>query len=155
MTPSAIIEQAAADGVSLTLSPTGTIKASGNAEAVNRWLTTIRQHKPGIVAALTSGLFDFAAGCDSEMLEERACIIAEGCRMAYSQAVQEARWQAERASAWQTFISNANRILAAPKPQRDLLITIYRSEAIRRYGDRTGTDMALSMESWVRAKGVH
>ena len=37
MTPAAIIKEAAADGVNLALSPTGTIKAAGEQAAVNRW----------------------------------------------------------------------------------------------------------------------
>ena len=52
MTPAAIIRQASADGVNLALSPAGTIKATGDGAAVNRWLPAIREHKPGIVAAL-------------------------------------------------------------------------------------------------------
>ena len=52
MNPSAIIQQAAADGVSLILSPAGTIKATGDGAAVNRWLPVIREHKPGILAEL-------------------------------------------------------------------------------------------------------
>lgn len=52
MTPETIIRQARVDGVTLILSPTGSIKAIGNGEAVNRWLPIIREHKPGIVAEL-------------------------------------------------------------------------------------------------------
>lgn len=52
MTPAAIIKQAAMDGVSLALSPAGTIKASGDSEAVKRWLAAIREHKAEIVEAL-------------------------------------------------------------------------------------------------------
>ena len=52
MTPVAIIEQAAADGVRLALCRAGTIRATGITAAVNRWLPIIREHKPGIVAAL-------------------------------------------------------------------------------------------------------
>jgi hypothetical protein len=70
MTPAAIIQQATADGVSLALSPVGTIKATGARGAVTRWLPLIQEHKPGILATLkeevTSGL---------EALEERAAII--------------------------------------------------------------------------------
>lgn len=54
MTPAAIIEQVAADGVRLALSAGGKIKASGDQGAVSRWLQIIREHKPGIVAALQS-----------------------------------------------------------------------------------------------------
>ena len=52
MTPAAIIKEAMADGVRLALSPAGTIKATGNGDAVERWLPLIREHKPGIVAEL-------------------------------------------------------------------------------------------------------
>ncbi len=52
MTPAAIIKTAATEGVRLALSPTGTIKASGDQAAVSRWIPLIREHKPGIVAEL-------------------------------------------------------------------------------------------------------
>ena len=52
MTPAAIIKGAITDGVRLALSPAGTIKATGDQKAVSRWLPVIREHKPGIVAAL-------------------------------------------------------------------------------------------------------
>lgn len=52
MNPAAIIRDATADGVNLTLSGSGKIKASGNREAVGRWLTLISKHKPGILQAL-------------------------------------------------------------------------------------------------------
>jgi hypothetical protein len=47
-----IIRWAQAEGVRLALSPAGTIKVSGDAAAVNRWLPRIRQHKAEIVEAL-------------------------------------------------------------------------------------------------------
>ena len=62
MTPLAIIKTALADGVTLALSPVGTIKATGKGNAVNRWIPMIRDHKIGIMAAL-------------EAYEERAAII--------------------------------------------------------------------------------
>lgn len=55
MTPAAIIKEAMADGVSLALSPSGTIKAMGDGAAVNRWLPTIREYKAEIVEALKVG----------------------------------------------------------------------------------------------------
>jgi hypothetical protein len=61
MTPAAILKEAKADGVSLTISPAGTIKATGDGAAVNRWLPAIREHKAGIVAALKVGAADTAA----------------------------------------------------------------------------------------------
>jgi hypothetical protein len=52
MTPVDIIRDARAEGVRLELSPAGTIKATGEAAAVNRWLPAIREHKLAIIAAL-------------------------------------------------------------------------------------------------------
>ncbi len=52
MTPAAIIQRARADGVTLMLSPAGSIKAIGGGDAVERWLPIIRNHKPGIMAEL-------------------------------------------------------------------------------------------------------
>lgn len=61
MTPAAIIKEATADGVSLTISPTGTIKATGDGAAVSRWLPAIREHKAAIVEALKVSPGDTAA----------------------------------------------------------------------------------------------
>lgn len=58
MTPATIIQQAQAEGVVLTLSPTGTVRATGTGDAVYRWLPLIREHKPGIVAALQEAVND-------------------------------------------------------------------------------------------------
>lgn len=52
MTPAAIIREAQADGVKLALSPAGTIKATGDGAAVNRWLAVIRERKPEIINVL-------------------------------------------------------------------------------------------------------
>ncbi|MBS0308493.1 MAG: hypothetical protein JSS58_05940 [Proteobacteria bacterium] len=52
MTPAAIIQQAQAGGVRLALSPSGTIKATGDGAAVNRWLEVIREHKTEIIGVL-------------------------------------------------------------------------------------------------------
>ncbi len=58
MTPAAIIRRAQEDGVTLVLSAAGTIKATGNGNAVNRWIPLIREHKPGVVAALQQAAYD-------------------------------------------------------------------------------------------------
>jgi hypothetical protein len=76
MTP-AVIREAAEDGVSLALSPAGTIKATGDQAAVNRWLPVLRAHKPDILAALThrdlSGVSpEFAVRLSAEDLEDIA-----------------------------------------------------------------------------------
>ncbi len=64
MTPAIIVREAQADGVSLTLSRTGTIKATGDGAAVNRWLSVIREHKAEIIEALKVGAGDTApASC--------------------------------------------------------------------------------------------
>jgi hypothetical protein len=47
-----IIEKATADGVSLVLSPTGKIMATGDQLAVDKWLLTIRRNKPDILLEL-------------------------------------------------------------------------------------------------------
>jgi hypothetical protein len=52
MTPMAIIQEAAADGVALTRSPAGTLKVTGAQAAVTRWLPVIRENKPAILVAL-------------------------------------------------------------------------------------------------------
>ena len=60
MTPATIIREAQVDGVRLALSPTGTIKATGDGAAVNRWLAAIREHKAEIIEALKVGAGDTA-----------------------------------------------------------------------------------------------
>lgn len=61
MTPAAIIQGAQSDGVRLALSPAGTIKATGDGTAVNRWLAVIREHKAAIIETLKVGAGDTAA----------------------------------------------------------------------------------------------
>jgi hypothetical protein len=60
MSPATIIREARADGVRLALSPAGTIKATGDGAAVNRWLSVLREHKAEIVQALKIGASDTA-----------------------------------------------------------------------------------------------
>jgi hypothetical protein len=52
MNPTEIIEQATVEGVILALSPAGTITATGDQSAVDRWLPTIRNNKPSILCEL-------------------------------------------------------------------------------------------------------
>lgn len=52
MNTAELIEQAIAEGVILALSPTGTIKATGDQSAVDKWLPTIRNNKTGILCEL-------------------------------------------------------------------------------------------------------
>ncbi|MBI5936759.1 MAG: hypothetical protein HY850_02815 [Betaproteobacteria bacterium] len=60
MSPAAIIQEARADGVMLSLSSAGTIKATGDGAAVNRWLAVIREHKAEIIDVLKLGAGDTA-----------------------------------------------------------------------------------------------
>ena len=58
MNPATIIIQATADGVSLALSATGAIKATGESAVVNRWLPLIREHKVDIILELQAAAND-------------------------------------------------------------------------------------------------
>lgn len=72
MNPAAIIREATADGVSLALSPAGTIKATGDALAVNRWLPILKAYKPGILSALQEAANDTPILDELENLIRRA-----------------------------------------------------------------------------------
>lgn len=61
MTPATIIREAQSDGVRLALSSTGTIKATGDGAAVNRWLAMIRERKAEIIDVLKVGAGDTAS----------------------------------------------------------------------------------------------
>jgi hypothetical protein len=52
MNTSKLIEQATTEGVTLALSPAGTLTATGDQSAVDRWLPTIRNNKPSILCEL-------------------------------------------------------------------------------------------------------
>lgn len=71
MTPAAIIQQAAVEGVKLAVSPTGTIKATGQQEAVTRWLPVIKEYKPRIVAALQEAANDPMTDSAAETRRQR------------------------------------------------------------------------------------
>jgi len=53
MTPDEIVRAAMEDGVLVTLSPIGTIKAIGEQSAVNRWLSILQENKVDIVLHLS------------------------------------------------------------------------------------------------------
>jgi hypothetical protein len=55
MSPATLIREAQSDGVMLSLSLAGTIKASGDGAAVNRWITVIRERRAEIIEALKAG----------------------------------------------------------------------------------------------------
>ena len=54
MNPAQIINTAEQDGVRLALSAAGTLKASGDEVRIAYWLPVIREHKPEIIAFLSS-----------------------------------------------------------------------------------------------------
>jgi len=53
MNPAEIVQAAKADGVQLSLSPTGAIKAAGEQTAVLRWRSILAEHKAEIIHHLT------------------------------------------------------------------------------------------------------
>ena len=53
MKPAAIINLSAADGVIISLSVLGKLKASGDQTYVEKWLPAIREHKTSIIAFLS------------------------------------------------------------------------------------------------------
>ena len=55
MNPAAIIECAAADGVLLTLSPSGRLSAKGAQSDIDRWFPALRQSKAEIILLLRAG----------------------------------------------------------------------------------------------------
>ena len=63
MTPATVIREAHVDGVILTVSDTGTLKANGDEAAVSRWLPAIREHKAEIIDALKVVASDTATAC--------------------------------------------------------------------------------------------
>lgn len=54
MNPELILEQLAADGIRLSVSDDGILKASGQPEAVSRWLPILRENKHDIMTAIRS-----------------------------------------------------------------------------------------------------
>ena len=54
MTPATLLRDATADGIEFRMLD-GTLKASGEPAALNRWLPIIREHKAAILESLASG----------------------------------------------------------------------------------------------------
>ena len=92
---------------------------------------------------------------DDEALQERVAIMMEGNGWNEAKALQEARWQEDKERCWRGFLSNAKRVLEAPAHQRDTLLTLYQTEAVRRYGQPAGEIMASGLRAWVIARGGH
>jgi hypothetical protein len=78
MTPAMIIQKAQADGVTLALSPSGNIKATGEREAVNRWLRIIREHKNEIMNELrvaSDGAYDALPHAEAKARRQRVLVM--------------------------------------------------------------------------------
>lgn len=56
MTPAAILQKSAADGVIIKLSADGALKATGDQQQVEKWLPAIREHKPEIIKTLSEAV---------------------------------------------------------------------------------------------------
>ena len=54
MTPSTILREAAMDGVILSISAPGKVKAAGSKGQVDKWLPTIREYKISLIALLSA-----------------------------------------------------------------------------------------------------
>lgn len=73
MTPATLLRQLEADGVRLTLTPAGTLKAAGEQSAISRWLPVLRERKTEILTALADLAPDIQDFIDD--IEERAAIM--------------------------------------------------------------------------------
>ena len=155
MTPAAIIRQAGTEGVPWPSRRPGPSRRPATPRPSSDGYRPSARTSPA--SSPSCGLFDFAPPTDpendAEAIEERAAIIAEGCGMGHTQALQEARWQAEREQAWRVFLRNAQRILDASEGARQELVVRYETEAASRYGASVAASMAASMRGWLAARG--
>lgn len=76
MNPAAILEKSAADGVILSLSASGTLKANGDQEKVNKWLPVIRDHKPALIALLAGNSMKAGRAANFAEAEELRQLVA-------------------------------------------------------------------------------
>jgi hypothetical protein len=84
MAIAALLEQAYADGVRLEFSSGETIQATGNAEALRRWMPKFRKHKAAIVKHLwTEDLLEY--------FNERAAILEFSAGLSRAEAEEQAR----------------------------------------------------------------
>ena len=154
MTPATIIERAAADGVRLTLSAPGKLKAIGEQQAVSRWLPIIADNKPNILAVLSTPATAEAIDATAlEFFEERAAIAEFDGGLSREEAEEGAREATERhrRECWERHQRNAERILSLPTwAAREQALDRYRKAAVVQYGEETGATMAKEMTAWIR-----
>lgn len=72
MTPAALLQRTAADGLQITVTPERQIKVSGSQEALTRWMPEISLKKLDLIAALSEPPPDIQDFIDD--LRERAAI---------------------------------------------------------------------------------
>jgi hypothetical protein len=120
----------------------------------------IRSHKAELLAVLAEPeIFAFTPpgnpDNDDEALRERVAIMEVENGWDAAEALQEARWQADRERCWRSFLRNAPRVLAVRGAARDALLDRYQEEASRRYGNKAGLDMTASLRKWVNGREIH
>jgi hypothetical protein len=147
MTPAVIIQRAAGDAVNLALWETGTIKAAGLGAAVNRWLSIIRDNKPGILAELTKwpAIVQAITNGAAEFFEERAAIAKFNGGLSHEEAEPQARQETERdrRECWERHQKAANYILSLPTWQaRERALERYQQEKVAQYDEVNGEIMA-------------
>ena len=154
MTPAVIIERAAADGVRLTLSAPGKLKAVGEQQAVSRWLPIIADNKLNILAVLSTPATAEAIDADAlEFFEERAAIAEFDGGLTREEAEAQAREATERhrRECWERHQRNAERILSLPTcAAREKALERYHKEAVAQYGNKAGDHMGREMANWIR-----
>ena len=154
MTPATIIERAAADGVRLTLTAPGKLKAIGDKQAVIRWLPILTEHKPELMAALSAPITaKEIEESVAEFFEERAAITEYDGGLTREEAEKEAREATERyrRECWERHQRNAERILSLPtREAREQALERYGREAVAQYGEATGVIMVREMTAWIR-----
>ena len=117
MTPATIIERAAADGVRLTLTAPGKLKAIGDKQAVIRWLPILTEHKAELLASLSAPHTAQAIEQSvAEFFEERAAIAEYDGGLSREEAEARAREATERhrLACWERHQRNAELILSLP-----------------------------------------
>src|ERR1035437_5191531 len=69
MNPATLIQNMAADGLRLSVTPAGKIKAAGEQATVNRWLPVLKDRKAEIIAALVDADFQDAYQESAALIE--------------------------------------------------------------------------------------
>ena len=129
----------------------------GNCEAVRfnvlqHGILSRHTEDAGEYRALVTALLEEhqLAATEAHLAEELAEIIQ---RPASGKQVPSSPIRRERRQRVKT--STSRWVLVVPASDRENLLLTYQAEKTWPYGERTGTDMAKTLETWVRARGVH